>query len=81
MTHRHRFSVPVTHYTAGSVHVLNLVEGEEIIVESPTQSFSPMIYRYAETFIIPAHVREYTIRPHGKSEGKTCVTMKASVKI
>ena len=35
---------------------------------------------YAETFIIPACVGEYTIRPYGASEGKTCVTIKAYVR-
>ncbi|MBE8720715.1 mannose-6-phosphate isomerase [Sphingobacterium sp. Ka21] len=80
-TRRHTFSVPVTHYTADSVNVLNLVEGEEIIVESPTDDFEPMIIHYAETFIIPAAVEAYRIRPHGASVGKTCMTIKASVRI
>lgn len=80
-TRRHTFSVPVTHYTADSVNVLNLVEGEEIIVESPTDDFEPMIIHYAETFIIPAAVEAYRIRPHGASAGKTCMTIKASVRI
>src|SRR5690606_40565696 len=42
-TRRHTFSVPVEHYTQESVNVLNLVEGDEIIVESPTDAFEPMI--------------------------------------
>lgn len=80
-TRRHTFSKPVTHYTDKSVNVLNLVDGEEIIVESPTNAFEPMIIHYAETFIIPACVGEYIIRPHGASEGKECMTIKASVRI
>jgi mannose-6-phosphate isomerase class I len=80
-TRRHTFSVPVEHYTQESVNVLNLVEGDEIIVESPTDAFEPMIIHYAETFIIPAAVESYRIRPHGVSTGKTCITMKASVRI
>ena len=79
-TRRHTFSVPVEHDTQESVNVLNLVEGEEIIVESPTNAFEPMIIHYAETFIIPAAVVSYRIRPHGASTGKTCVTIKASVR-
>lgn len=79
-TRRHTFSVPVEHYTQESVNVLNLVEGEEIMVESPTNAFEPMIIHYAETFIIPAAVTSYRIRPHGASTGKTCVTIKASVR-
>jgi len=80
-TRRHIFTKTVTHYTDESVNVLNLVDGEEAIVESPTRAFEPMIVHYAETFIIPASVGEYTIRPHGRSEGKECMTLKASVRV
>lgn len=80
-TRRHRFSAPVHHKTNNSVNVLNLVEGDEAIIESPTNSFSPFIVHYAETFIIPESVKEYTITPYGKSEGKECVTIKAYVRV
>lgn len=79
-TRRHWFSKQVTHYTNGSVNVLNLVEGREAIVESPDNSFDPFIVHYAETFIIPENVKTYTIRPHGESEGKECGTIKAFVR-
>lgn len=79
-TRRHRFSVPVTHNTDGGVQVLNLVEGEEAVVESPAGAFDPFVVHYAETFIIPAAVGEYTIRPCGLSEGKECMTVKAYVR-
>ncbi len=79
-TRRHRFSVPVSHKTHDSVNVFNLLEGEEIIIESPTNAFAPFIVHYAETFIIPACIGEYVIRPHGVSEGKECVTVKAYVR-
>ena len=42
---------------------LNLVEGDEAIVESPTGAFEPFVVHYAETFIVPAAVGPYTIRP------------------
>lgn len=79
-THRTSFSVPVTARTQDSVHVLNLVEGEEAVVESPDGRFEPFVVHYAETFIIPACVETYTIRPCGLSEGKTCMTIRASVR-
>ena len=79
-TRRHRFSVPVTHTTCGGVQVLNLVEGEEAVVESPSGAFEPFVVHYAETFIIPAAVGEYRIRPCGLSEGKECMTIKAYVR-
>ena len=80
-TRRHWFRKPVTHNTMGSVNVLNLVEGEEAIIESPEDWFKPFVVHYAETFIIPAAVGEYTIRPYGKREGKECATIKAYVRI
>jgi len=79
-TRRTRFSVPVTHRTDGGVQVLNLVEGEEAIIESPEGKFEPFIVHYAETFIIPAAVGEYTVRPYGKAEGKECMTVKAYIR-
>ncbi|MDX6152627.1 class I mannose-6-phosphate isomerase [Marinococcus sp. PL1-022] len=80
-TRRHWFSKKVHHHTGGSVNVLNLVEGEEAVVESPDNAFTPFVVHYAETFIIPCSVKEYTIRPYGEAEGKTIVTVKASVRI
>lgn len=79
-TRRHRFSSKVLHRTNDSVNVLNLVEGEEAIVESVDNLFESFVVHYAETFIIPAWLGEYTIRPYGKSEGKECMTIKASVR-
>lgn len=79
-THRHWFSKLVTHHTNNSVNVLNLVEGEEAVVESPINAFKPFVVHYAETFIIPASVGEYTIAPYGKSVGQECGTIKAYVR-
>lgn len=79
-TRRHWFTAPVTHNTDNGVQVFNLIEGEEAIVESPTGVFEPFVVHYAETFIIPASVGEYTIRPYGASEGKECGTIKAYVR-
>ena len=79
-TRRHWFSKEVKHKTHGSVNMLNLVEGEEAIVESPTNKFEKFVVHYAETFIIPACVDEYTITPYGKSQGKEIATLKAYVR-
>jgi hypothetical protein len=70
----------VLHDTNGGVNVLNLVEGDEAVVESPTDAFAPFVVHHAETFIVPAAVGEYTVRPHGPSIGKECATMKALVR-
>lgn len=79
-TRRHRFTKKVVHHTRGIVNVLNLVEGREILVESPDNSFAPYIIHYAETFIIPAHVGAYTITPYGESANQECITLKASIR-
>jgi hypothetical protein len=79
-TRRHWFTAPVPHATGGGVNVLNLVEGDEAIVESPTGAFRPLVVHYAETFIVPAAVGPYTIRPHGPAASRTCATIKASVR-
>jgi hypothetical protein len=79
-TRCHCFFDKVKHFTGGGVNVLNLVNGKEVIVESPEHAFEPFIIHYAETFIIPASIPSYTIRPHGIWENKLCETIKASVR-
>jgi hypothetical protein len=79
-TRRHWFTKLVPHHTRDGVNVLNLVEGVEAIVESPTGNFDPFIVHWAETFIVPAAVGPYTIRPHGSAIGHQCATMKAFVR-
>lgn len=79
-TRRHWFTKKVLHNTWGVVNVLNLVEGKEVLVESPEDAFQPYVVHYAETFIVPAAVSEYSIRPHGESEGQKCATIKAFVR-
>lgn len=77
-TRRHWFTTRVAHHTGGGVNVLNVIEGEALIVESPTDAFEPFTVHYAETFIIPAAVGEYTIRPVDPS--RECGTIKAYVR-
>jgi mannose-6-phosphate isomerase class I len=77
-TRRHWFSAPVSHNTQGGVHVLNLVEGHSAIIESPENRFAPFEVHYAETFIVPAAVGCYSVRP--TSQGARCATIRASVR-
>jgi mannose-6-phosphate isomerase class I len=79
-TRRQTFTKQVRHTTGNSVNVLTLLEGKEVIVESPSNAFEPFIVHYAEAFIVPAHIKEYTITPHGESKDKQCITIKASVR-
>jgi mannose-6-phosphate isomerase class I len=78
-TRRHWFTGPVRHDTAGLVNVLNLVEGSEVVVESPGGKFEPLVVHYAETFIVPAAVGAYTIKPDGEPS-KGFATIKALVR-
>ena len=78
-TRRHWFTGRVPHDTNNTVNVLNLVEGEEVIVESPDGEFEPYAVHDAETFIVPASVGRYTIRPARQTE-KPYATMKAFVR-
>jgi hypothetical protein len=79
-TRRHWFESSTPHDTLGTVNVLNLIEGEEAIVESPSGDFDPFVVHYAETFIVPAAIGKYQISPVGRSIGKTCATIKAFVR-
>ncbi|MES2221793.1 MAG: mannose-6-phosphate isomerase [Acidobacteriota bacterium] len=78
-TRRHWFSAPVEHDTQGNLNVLNLVQGEQAVVESATDAFEPFVVHYAETFIVPAAVGKYRISPVGKVE-TPLATIKAYVR-
>ncbi|MDA3874883.1 MAG: class I mannose-6-phosphate isomerase [Kiritimatiellae bacterium] len=81
-TRRHWFTDVVSHHTGGEagggVNMLNLVQGDAAIVESPNGDFEPFTVHFAETFIIPAAVGAYTLRP--ATPGTECATMKAFVR-
>ena len=79
-TRRHWFTDRVPHDTHGTVNVLNLVQGDEAIVESMTGAFEPFVVHFAETFIVPAAVGGYTIRPGAGNGGAICATLKAFVR-
>ncbi|MEG2751883.1 MAG: class I mannose-6-phosphate isomerase, partial [Anaerorhabdus sp.] len=68
------------HTTNNNMNICNLIDGKEAIIESPTNAFKPFIVHYAETFIIPANISEYTIRPFGMSENEEIVVLKAYVR-
>ena len=78
-TRRHWFNVPVTHNTHGTLHVLNLVQGDGVVVESPAGKFPPLFVHYAETFIVPASAGEYCITPLHTSD-QPHATIKAYVR-
>lgn len=77
-TRRHTIQKKVLFHTNGTVHMLNLVEGRAIVIESPKQAFPPFVVHYVETFLIPATVTEYTIRP--EQEGETVMVIEAHIR-
>ena len=79
-TRRHWFTKPVAHHTRGGVNVLNLVAGAAAIVESPDAAFAPFVVHYAETFIVPAAVGPYRIRPAESAPAAPLATLKAFVR-
>jgi mannose-6-phosphate isomerase class I len=83
-TRRHWFTKTAPHDTGGkrdgSVNVLNLVEGEAAVVESPDDAFAPFEVHYAETFIVPASVGRYSVRPLKPKGGCKSATLKAFVR-
>ena len=56
--------------TNGAISVLNLVAGEEVTV---TGDFNPTDVHYAETFVVPATVKEFTVKP--LSDSKACLLL------
>lgn len=62
-TRRHWFTVPIAQDTQSNLQVLSLVEGDHALVESPEGKFPALEIHYGETFIVPAAVGRYTIRP------------------
>lgn len=79
-TRRYTIDEVSYHSTNNTVNMLNLVQGKEAIVESTDGKFEPFVVHYAETFIIPANVGEYTIRPYGLSEHEEVKVIKAYVR-
>ena len=62
-TRRYTTSEITYHDTSDGFHICNLVDGEGAVIESPENAFEPYTVHYAETFIIPASVGAYSVKP------------------
>ena len=54
--------------TRGTVSVLNLVAGDEVVVGSPAGAFEPMAVHRVETFVAPAATGRFTVENVGGSD-------------
>lgn len=72
--HRYKINKEVSVQTNNKVHVLSLVEGDEIEIIVNGETFT---YHYAETIVIPAAARQYTIRNKGE---RLSIVVKAFIK-
>lgn len=79
-TRRYWFDNSVNIESRGSVQVFNVIEGREVVVQSINDTFEPMIFHYAETFILPANAGEIRIKTHGESLGQKCAVIEAYVR-
>ena len=70
--HRFEFGTSVEAKTEGSCHVMNVVEGESVTVE--TGNGMQQEFNYAETFIVPAAARSYRLTNNGKTLAKVVKT-------
>ena len=72
--HRLDFDETASDDTSGRFHVLNLVAGEQVVIETERGSEHPL--SYAETIVIPAAVGAYRLR---RVRGAACKVVKAFV--
>jgi mannose-6-phosphate isomerase class I len=73
--HRYEFVHQVEATTEGSPHVLSLVEGESMILE--TAGGKRQRFNYAETFVVPAAAESYRLVNEGDEEVKVvCASLK-----
>lgn len=79
-TLRFSFDKPFLIPDNGSVRVLNLVEGDQVVISSLSEAFPPFTVHYAETFILPEAAKDCVISPDGPSFGKTVQVLMASVR-
>jgi mannose-6-phosphate isomerase class I len=73
--HRFEFSDTVEANTDGSCHVMSLVEGQSIILE--TANGMRQRFNYGETFVVPAAARSYKLISENNQQVKV---VKALVK-
>jgi len=69
--HRYHFTSEVEIETGGKFNVLSLVEGTSVTVKSANGMEDT--FKFAETFVVPAAAKSYTIRNHSDQEAMIVV--------
>ncbi len=69
--HRYEFTTSVEGETAGSCHIMSLVEGTSVILE--TANGMRQRFNYAETFVVPAAAGRYTLSSENDQPVKVVV--------
>jgi mannose-6-phosphate isomerase class I len=79
-TRRFWFSKSVDVTMSDSVYVGCVIEGEEISIECPSRDFEPFTVHYAETFIVPAQVKNFRMKPSNLLNPNPCAVILAFVR-
>ena len=66
--HRVDFNGKVTISTENNCHVMMLVEGDKVLLE--TDNGTSHVFAYAETFVVPAAAKSYTLTNLGKGTAR-----------
>jgi predicted NBD/HSP70 family sugar kinase/mannose-6-phosphate isomerase class I len=74
--HRYDLETSIEIFTENKCHVWMLIEGESVIIE--TENGVKQTYNYAETFIVPASAKSYTI--YNENKNSKVLLVKAFVK-
>ncbi len=75
-TRRYTLKEKKSFESGGSVSMCNVVDGTGVIVTSPDNTFTAFEVHYAETFIIPASVYDFSLEPLGEA----CMVLRATVR-
>jgi len=78
-TRRYWFSEPILHCTEGTLQVIAVVEGDQVIIESLNGEYQPFTANYGEVVIIPASMDQFITRPSHPSTTRHGI-LKAYVK-
>ena len=79
-TRRFTFNDEVILDNKGSVNMLNLIQGQEVVVESLDSRFEPLTINFAETFIVPASCKRYKVRVTSNETGEDTMIIQAYVR-